>query len=117
MDDSTALDPQARQEIDRLLHSGETLLWVGAPRRGIAFRPFDAILIPFSPVWGGFMAYWEYMAFTSKGPLIMKLWGVPFLVVALYFIAGRFFLDAAIRAKTGYALTDQRVLIVRGLFT
>ena len=43
-----------------------------------------------------------------------KLWGLPFLIIGLYLIAGRFFHDAHIRKKLFYAVTDQRILVLRG---
>lgn len=45
--------------------------------------------------------------------MFFRLWGLPFLA-GLYFIAGRFFHDARIRKKMLYAVTYQRVLILRG---
>src|SRR5262249_29605408 len=45
---------------------------------------------------------------------IFNLFGVPFLVAGLYIMIGRFFHDAAIRKKLLYAVTDKRILIIRG---
>jgi hypothetical protein len=91
----------------------EHLLWSGRPPQGIRLRPADAIMVPFSLMWGGFAFFWEWMVVRSDAPLFMKLWGIPFVLVGLYLIAGRFFWDAYQRTKTCYGLTDQRVLIVQ----
>lgn len=91
----------------------EHLLWSGRPPQGIRFQRADVLTVPFSLMWGGFAFFWEWMALRSDGPLFMKLWGIPFVLVGLYMIAGRFFWDAYQRTKTSYGLTDQRILIVQ----
>jgi len=87
-------------------------------------------MIPFSLMWGGFAIFWEIMALgifggshQSVGPKeagliawIFPLWGIPFVAVGLYIIFGRFFFDAAMRKETYYAVTDQRVVILKQLF-
>ncbi len=97
---------------DRLL-PGEKLLWSGGPQRGILFTASDAFLIPFSVMWGGFAIFWEASVLSTKAPDFFGLWGIPFVLVGLYLIVGRFFVDAWIRGGLVYAVTSQRILIAR----
>ena len=98
---------------DKLL-PGERIVWSGQPAQGIIFGPRDLVLIPFSIVWGGFAIFWESLVL-SKGnvPMFFALWGVPFVLVGLFLIFGRFLADAYVRSRTAYAITDRRVLIAR----
>lgn len=43
----------------------------------------------------------------------MFLWGIPFLLIGNYMVWGRFFVDAWLKRRTYYALTDRRALIVQ----
>jgi hypothetical protein len=117
---------------DAFLDPGERLLWSGQPKQGLRFRASDLVQIPFSLFWCGFVVVWETMAL--QVPLsaaksahhsgtaylvswLFPLWGVPFLVIGLHMLIGRFFYDAAMRKRTWYALTDQRLIILKGYFS
>jgi len=89
---------------------GELIQWSGQPGLGILFEPSDILLVPFSLIWGGFAIFWETMALTrARAPLSLQLWGVPFVLAGLFIIFGRFLLDAHIRARLIYAITDRRI--------
>jgi len=98
------------------LNPGERLLWSGQPQQGLMLRPADALMIPFSLIWGGFVIFWQFDAVSMRASFFSQLWGLPFVAVGLYIIFGRFFVDMAQRAETYYALTDQRAIILSGLF-
>ena len=40
----------------------------------------------------------------------------PFVLVGLYMIFGRFFIDAAQRNRTWYGITNRRLIIAKSLF-
>jgi len=117
---------ECEQVIQKELGSHERLIWVGRPKQGIMLRPNDIFLIPFSILWGGFAIFWEVMALTSVlkgaekgGPtvLIFPIFGIPFVIVGLYLIFGRFIVDAKQRGNTYYGVTNERIIIVSGLFS
>ena len=103
--------------IQSVLDSGEYLLWSGRPRQGLMFRPIDWFLVPFGLIWGGFAIFWEYMALrlTTNAMPFFALFGVPFVLIGLYMVFGRFIVDALIRKKTTYGLTTERIVVLSGL--
>ena len=103
-------------ELERELGMGEQLLWSNQPKRGLRLRAADAFFIPFSLLWAGFAVFWESSVVRSGAPFFFMLWGIPFLCAGAYLTVGRFFVDAALRAKTWYGVTNERILIVGGLF-
>ncbi len=105
-------DSEIRTEL--LLH--ERLLWTGQPRQGIVLRGSDAFVIPFSIFWCGFAIFWTVTAATMGAPLFFVLFGTPFILVGLFLVIGRFWVDAWMRAHTFYGLTEDRVLIVSGTY-
>ena len=101
--------------LNQELNSDEKIVWTGSPKQGIKFKYSDIFLIPFSLMWGGIAIIWEIKALSSNAPLFFKLWGIPFDLVGLYIIIGRFILDAKLRKGTIYGLTNKRAIIISGL--
>jgi hypothetical protein len=93
--------------------ASKDLIWTGRPAQGLRLRQPDMLLIPFSLMWGGFAIFWESMALTQRAPWFFRLWGIPFVVVGLYLIVGRFIWDAYARSKTWYAIAGNCALICR----
>lgn len=101
-------------ELKPHLEPHESLLWTGKPKAGIVFRQADIFLIPFSIIWCGFAIFWFLMAAQAG---IFALFGIPFIGVGLFFVFGRFLIDAKQRESTTYGITEDRILIRSGVFS
>ncbi|GIF41513.1 hypothetical protein BC793_111126 [Actinoplanes xinjiangensis] len=99
--------------VESYLLPGERVLWEGAPMRHRLFRRTDVLLLPFSVVWCGFAIVWLVRALRSDGAGLFPLFGVPFVIVGVYLVAGRFLVRALASRRTVYTVTDGRV-VVRG---
>ena len=53
------INPESMQAVQPDLISGESILWAGQPNTRVIFHKEDALLIPFSLLWGGFAIFWE----------------------------------------------------------
>ena len=112
--DSMPPPPEVTATLDR----GERVIWSGRPRQGLMLRGMDAFLIPFAVVWTSIPTFGAWM--TLRGPNSNPVAVLPvllFVVIGLYMLVGRFFVDAAQRRRTFYALTNQRILILSGLWS
>ena len=98
---------------------GERIVWSGRPAGGVIFTRRDIFLIPFSLLWCGFAILWTGLAagaavFSHRADVAgFPLFGLIFVAIGLYFVAGRFAVDALLRKQVRYALTDRRALISR----
>ncbi|MFN0243546.1 MAG: hypothetical protein ACKVWV_11695 [Planctomycetota bacterium] len=102
------------REITAELASSETLVWSGQPRAGLRCTRADAFFIPFSVLWLAFVCTWTFRARALDAPVVFLMFGAMFIGFGLYFIAGRFFVDARRRRHTFYGLTSRRAVIVSG---
>lgn len=112
MDGAARRDHDA--DVDNNLLPAERILWEGRPVRHRLLRSTDAVMIPFSLAWCGFAIFWETSVFTGGAPIFFVLWGLPFVVVGLYVVAGRFIVRSVSSRRTRYTLTDKRILIHGG---
>jgi hypothetical protein len=101
-----------RTVIIRELNGDEQLLWAGKPKEGIFFRTSDVFFMPFSILWGGGAIFLEYHMIVNKVPLFFAIWGIPFVLIGLYMMVGRFYVEAITRASTAYGVTNQRIIII-----
>jgi len=111
----SVVDPSIASRLQPYLRAGERITWTGRPPAELRLYARDLFLVPFSLLWGGFAIFWEVAAVTHAGPGFFTLWGVPFVVIGMYMIAGRFVVDAWLRSRTVYALTNERALVLRKL--
>ncbi len=103
-----------QHEFQNWLDSGEYVTWSGRPPQGIQFSKHDIFLVPFSILWAGFAIFWEASVLYSGAPMLFKLWGIPFVIVGVYFVVGRFVHDKFNRNRTFYAITNKRIAIKKG---
>jgi hypothetical protein len=108
------MDFNIATELQQHLDTNEKLIWAAQPKKGVVFRTADIFIIPFSLLWCGFAVFWVIMA--SKGSILFAMFGIPFVVMGLIFVFGRFIIDAKQRDNTYYGLTEDRIIIKSGLF-
>jgi len=95
---------------------GEQVVWEGQPEVRAFMLRGSWYMIPFSLLWGGFAIFWELSALAGGAPPFFLVFGIPFVLIGLYMIFGRFYVAAREAENTTYAITDSRVLIHGGSF-
>ena len=103
---------QVPEVIERQLSVGEQVLWYGRPRQGLVLRAGDAFFIPFTLLWCATVLNGARAAIARDHVAAFPLIYLPFALVALYLLVGRFVLDIERRSTTDYAVTRDRILIV-----
>jgi hypothetical protein len=106
-------DDTAFEVLKAYTNNGKDLVWTGRPRQGFFFRKSDWYFVPFSLLWGGFAIAWEISVVVMEAGILFQLWGIPFVLVGLYMMVGRFFHDAWYRKRTFYGLTKDHLIIKR----
>src|SRR6476661_7016829 len=104
------LSPQ--DELRREFAPSEEALWTGQPRQGIVFRAPDIFFIPFTLIWCGMaVTAFAAMLIAPKGPpLPFAIIPSLFVLIGLYLVFGRFWVDARQRARTFYAVTNDPIV-------
>jgi len=119
------INSDSQAAIQPELASGESILWTGMPSSSVIFHKEDALLIPFSLLWGGFGIFWEAAAAGLLGAaqraqgvsVFAMVWGGAFVLIGQYLIWGRFIYSAWKKLRTHYAVTDRRVIVVQDGFS
>ncbi len=97
----------------------EKLLWQGAPATGIKLSGNSLVLSVFGVFFLGFALFWMGMAASmgtgSVVDIFFPLFGLPFVLVGLWLVAGHLFFDAYKRKHARYALTSRRAIIARSM--
>jgi hypothetical protein len=115
------IDPRAAEKIQPELMTGETIYWAGMPTPSVIFHSDDWGLIPFALFFAAFSIFWEsgVLGFwgqnsdSGEPSTFMAFWGVPFIMAGQYMLWGRFLVDAWLKRRTYYGVTNRRVLILQ----
>lgn len=97
-------------QIEQRLDTDETIVWQGKSDPKKMFAYGDAMYIPFSLMWLGFVIIWEYSTVTYHYPWVFHLLGVPMVIVGLYMAFGRFIYKRYKKTNSCYVLTNKRAI-------
>lgn len=109
-------EPNEAKELFKDHLSGkEQILWASRPKQGVQLRTADKYMIPFSLLWCATVVLWEWFTL-GMGELgtTMAWLGIPFMLIGLYLLLGRFFMDAFTRRHTFYAISPKKILVKTG---
>ena len=107
-------------KINEHISEGERLLWQGAPAKKMRLLPGERFNIILGIAWTAFSIAWLALAISlnveAKDAIflvkILPAFGVPFLLVGLYFLAFVPLNIIIFRKGIEYALTNKRALIL-----
>jgi hypothetical protein len=95
--------------VSKWLQPDERILWRGSPDASVIFAPQDLYVVPVSILWLGFALFWEH-GVIHQGTVFAEIWGIPFVLLGLYVLFGRFVAKAWSRRRTFYAVTNRRAV-------
>jgi hypothetical protein len=112
---------QEQQIIKSEISSSEQLLWFGRPRQGLIFRSSDIWGIPLTLLYLCFLAALSHHLWSTASEEFIDLYIIVlagvFIIFGLYLVIGRFFVDLLQRKKISYGITNERIVIVSGVFS
>lgn len=110
----------SKETWEEYLEPGETLLWEGAPARGVRVTGSGVVMSIFGLLFLGFSVFWVSMATSMTmgmgGWAAFPFFGVPFVLIGLWLVFGHWAFDAYKRKRSRYAVTSRRALIARKLY-
>ncbi len=106
----------------------ERIAWTGRPKPGFSFVPGEFAKSCFGCIYGGFALFWMIMAggvalFGSNAggqrptdivSVLFPLFGLPFFLIGLWLAIGTAVTRTLRRKRTAYAITNRRLITVRG---
>jgi hypothetical protein len=102
------------------LQPDELVLWAGQPDASVHLTRADILLIPLS-LWIGLSTIRSGViileraiesTYSAGEAILSAMLSVPFLLVGIYLLIGRFFYKRWRKTRTYYALTNKRVLVL-----
>jgi hypothetical protein len=109
------MDTKAAEIIKQYLQPTEVLIWAGQPKKGIVFEPIDILKTIYILAFLVF-TYFAIKFLSEVSILLSVPIGIIFFSAGFILGIGRFFIDAELRKKTFYGLTDKRIIIVSRIF-
>jgi hypothetical protein len=104
----------ATNHLKQYLESDEVLIWAGQPKKGIVFEISDIFKTIFILALFIFL-YIAVKLLSEISVMIAIPIGIIFFSGGIVLGFGRFFIDAELRKKTFYGLTNKRVIITSSL--
>lgn len=93
------------------LNPGERLLWSGRPQQGLLIVRRHVILLPLIGIWLAGAIMQLLHSFESDATLVEVAIGSLLVAAGIYGLVGTLAMDAWVRGRTWYGLTDRRLLI------
>lgn len=113
-------EPQFEDALSAALQQGERLLWSGGPDTRRWFVPDAKGRLEMSVAAGAFLIFFSAIVLGSSlrsglsaVGLLFSLGGLLFGALGLYLIGGRVIVRRYLGARTAYALTNLRALVIR----
>lgn len=108
------MESLATIRLKKYLETDEVLIWAGQPKKGIVFEISDIFKTLFILAFFVF-TYVAIKLLAGISVIIAIPIGIIFFSVGILLGFGRFFIDAELRKKTFYGLTDKRIIITSSL--